>query len=264
MSRILARLLAVWMVLVSTARASGPPLTALQVVNDSGAELVVYVDGSFRGNVRIADQRSFTTPPGAHDVQITWTDRTPILRDRVVTSLQRPTVLRVPPPVVPVVLTNSSPGPVWLDLAGREADLWLLPGARHTVHLPIGTTSPLTTSVYGPRGLVPVQQLDLVARAGATVEVGFYAPPPASTITLTNQDARTLRVYIAGQEVAMVPPGQTRAWEVAPGRFDVLVVEERGRVLFQQAVTFDPRRDHNLRVVNGRGVMDNPRYLAAR
>jgi hypothetical protein len=155
-----------------------------------------------------------------------------------------------------VLFTHRGLAPVYVQVGALTA-FWALPGQDQRLDVPLPSGAPLvavTTSVYGPRGLVPVDTQPLALTPGhlATFEVGWTA---TSTITLTNLEARPVRVYIGGAEAAMVGVGQTTTFSVAPGRFDVLVVEERGCVLFQQAVAFDPRRDHRVLVSGATGTM---------
>jgi hypothetical protein len=159
-------------------------------------------------------------------------------------------------PWAPVLFTHHGLAPVYVQVGALTA-FWVLPGQEQRLDVPLLPGAPLvavTTSVYGPRGLVPVDTQPLALTPGrlATFEVGWTA---ASTITLTNLEARPVRVYIGGREAAAVGVGQTTTFSVAPGRFDVLVVEERGRVLFQQAVAFDARRDHRVLLAGATGTM---------
>jgi hypothetical protein len=166
----------------------------------------------------------------------------------------RPT--RPSPVLAPVLVTHHGAAPVYVQV-GSLTGFWALPGQQQRLDLPLvpgATVVPVTTSVYGPRGLVPVdtQALVLVPGRLSTMEVGWTA---ASTITLTNLESRPVRVYVGGYEAAAVGVGQTTTFSVAPGRYDVLVLEERGRVLFDQAVSFDPRRDHRVLLAGATGTM---------
>jgi hypothetical protein len=235
---------------------AGPPVTAVWIDNDAGGQVEVWLDGVWRGSVRAGDERAFTTTPGAHGLSAMWSDGTPLITQTVVTSPQGLTRVRVTPPMATVNLSHRGQAPVWVEVPG-VAPFWMLPGAVQQLTLPLASGMTVTTSVYGRMGLTPVASVPLFLRAGqvTVAEVGWTAVAPSSTVTLTNLEDHLVRVYIGGAEVAVVPPGQSRTWEVAPGRFQVLIVEQTDGVVLDQVVTFDPRRDHLVRVTGGRGMV---------
>jgi hypothetical protein len=260
-----------WTVVVVAMWGAGPTALAwsepggVMVTNDSGQQVEVYVDGQWRGSIRDDDQRVFSAWPGSHDVRVAWPDGTAVASDRVQLAPGRPSSMVVRPPPTTFALTNQGQAPLWVEVPG-VAPFWMLPGMNQSLTLGVTGPLPVVTSVYGRGGLVPVGQLSLNPCPGHVVQapLGFVAAAPATTVTVTNLEDHTLRVYLGGTEVAVIPVGETRTWDVRPGRTDVMIVEHGDGVLFSQAVTFDPRNDHRIRVRRGATMVETTRTVAVR
>lgn len=237
----------------------------LMVTNDSGQRAEVYVDGVWRGFVMDDTSRGFSAVPGTHDVHVTWSDGTAVVDARVQLAGGRASPLYVSAPPTGVQLSNHGAAPLWVEVPGVRP-LWLLPGG--TAELSVAANAPFTVlgSVYGPGGLVQVSHTTLAPCPGHAVraELGYTAAPPATTVTVTNAEDHVLRFYLNGAEVAVIPVGETRTWDVAPGRFDVMIVEHVDGVLFSRSVTFDPRNDHRIRVQRGNTLVETSHTVAVR
>lgn len=237
----------------------------VQITNTSGRQVDIWVDGAWRGALADRDTRTFSALPGAHSLQVAWPDGTQLLQSQVNLSSGRATSVQIAPPPTTLALGNHGAAPLWVELPG-VTPFWMMPGTDTRLTLHSNAPIPLQASIYGRQGLIPVSQQTLAPCAGHVVqaEIGWTAPTPSTTITVTNLEDHTLRIYVAGQEAAVVPVGQTRSWEVTPGRFEVMVVEHQDGVLFQQTVSFDPRNDHRLRVQRGGATVETTRTTVVR
>lgn len=214
-----------------------PPyaVSGVTLTNRAGVEADVWIDGVFRGGLRCTDARSFTERPGTHDVLVRARDGLVLFQGRVVLSPRGLLPLDVVLPLATLTLVNDGQAPLWVTV-GRDAQ-WILPGARYAFQVPAGLAH-VTTAMYGRGGLVPVSAYDVRTLPGrpAFQSIGFAPPPRDAQVLLTNHESTTVRLYVDGREVVALRPGESRAVNVPLGRHDVLLVEQRGRVLYQAPV----------------------------
>lgn len=214
---------------------SQPPAT-VYVDNDAGEEVQVWIDGTFRGAIRPGDVRTFSSLPG-HRVVHAETRRGEVLYDtRVQLHPHRTATVQVLPLLLDLVLTNFGDMPLLVDMPGSSA-FWLSPGQRRSLDVRAGTFT-VSTSMMTYRGLQRVETHRLDVYRDTTFDLGRHVARNTE-VTLTNHESRTVRVYIGGREIAVLRRGETRTLEVQPGRHEVLLAEDRGRVLYNAPVSFD-------------------------
>ncbi len=240
----------------------------LRVDNDTQSAVDVYIDGSWRGTVRVRDERTFTSTPGRHDVQMIAQDTgAPLYRNALVLTPSRVLEIELEAALAQLQLHNKGRDALYVTVE-HNPGFWLMPGSRQVVQVRPGIAD-VTTAMYTPYGLQTIGQYSWQLTGGLTIDrdIGFIAPPPParvvatrpaaparSRITVTNQENSTIRVYIGGAEIAAIKSGRTESFSVPPGRQMVTVVEHRGRILYNEPVTFDPRKDHVVRIANSRGT----------
>ncbi|MCB9679944.1 MAG: hypothetical protein H6733_00605 [Alphaproteobacteria bacterium] len=252
-----------------TALAAHPaPPAGVYVDNDSGLEVDVFVDGAWRGSVRANDERTFSTLPGQRSVVVrTHGTNLELFDSRLALSPARSTSVRVLPPVSHLTLVNDGPAPLLVDLSTTRDDFWLLPGTRRTLDVVPGFTR-VTTSVYTLHGMAAVSTYDLRLAAGTSAiqDIGRLPPPPSSHVAFTNYEHTPLRVYVAGREVAVIPPRSTREVDIDAGRVMVTVAQDGGRILYNAPVTFEAASRHVVEVRGGikvASVERDSRYASA-
>jgi hypothetical protein len=237
----------------------GVPPAFVEVRDDAGTDVDLYVDGAWLGPVTSGTTGSFRASAGRHTLTVRARVDGAILSDQRLDLLPgRSTFLPIAPPRVALQLANHGPAPLYVTVAGDARGFWLTPGTRQRVDVAVGVV-PITTSVYGPRGLVPVDRHDVIVPYGArglVQELGWAAGPPTTALTLTNHERTTVRVWIAGREVAVIPPGATRQVQVAAGRHPVVVTEDGGRVLWDAPATFAARGRYDVEIRHGFQVRD--------
>lgn len=234
------------------------PPSSLQVDNDSGFDVQVFVDGAFRGEVRHSDDRGFGTLPGAHQVTVrTEREGLVLLDGRVDVSPGRATRVVLTPPRTRLTLVNDGEAPLLVRLSHDSQPFWLVPGATQQSELPSGRVL-VTTSVWTFEGLIAVDRRDLLLQPGrAQRETLGWSPRTLSRVTLSNDERSPLRIYVDGNEVAFLPPRHTREITLLPGRHLVAVVDASGRMLYNAPAVVAPRTDYDVRL--GGGIVVTPR-----
>lgn len=214
----------------------GYAVTGMSLANRSGLELSVWVDGTFRGPVRVNDTRTFSDMPGAHQVLARGADGSVVFSGPVVFTPRGLSYLEVVPPFAMVTLFNN--GSVPLFVSAGPTSLWIVPGARQEVRVPAGCSHVLT-SISGPRGaMIPVGDFELRATGGQRLvqDIGWSPPPRMAHATITNHERVTVRIYVDNRQVLSLRPGEQATLDLTGGRHQVFVAEAGGRVLFNAPI----------------------------
>lgn len=243
----------------------GYAVTGVSLINHSGVEMTVWVDGSFRGPVRANDTRTFSETPGLHQVVARGADGCVLYDSAVMLAPRGLGTVEVVPPFATATLFNNGSTPLYVS-AGRTS-LWILPGTSQDVRVPNGC-SHVITSIVGPRGaLVQVGDVELRAVGGQRIfqSIGWTPPPRLSGTTLTNHQPTTVRVTVDNREVLCLRPGETATVDLTGGRHQVMIAEIYGRVLFNAPVDIRPGNRSVVDIWNGVRIESaNGTYVASR
>ncbi len=230
--------------LVAMPAAAGRHTVRLDVDNDTGRSVTVYMDGNSLGTVYRGDERRFAFGSGNHQILIK-DDRGTVLYRRAGTFMSGEDLeANLLPPLSELTLIHPGGAtPLLVDLP-QMRPFWLLPGQRKEVELAPGMIE-IEVMSLGYDGRVDRDEYRLSLRPGSdlsyrigdapqqrpgTPDAGWSAR--SSTLKLINRDDRELTVYINGRFRGTIDEDESETFEVRAGDHDIKLVNRRGRVVY--------------------------------
>jgi hypothetical protein len=224
----------------------------VEIDNETGLMVDVFIDGVFRGSIRDDQEANFTSDPGLRRVTVQLQDGSLAYDDHVQLYALRETEIDLRPMLATLVLDNDGVSPLWVTVPGI-APFWLMPNTNQRLQVAPGLIH-VEGAMYGKQGLRTVVSQDLYTRPASTLvaDLGWSPPPPASRLTVRNLENSAIRVYIGGNEVAALQPGEASTLEVRPGQHMVTIVSNRGGILYNDHVGFTDDQVRSVLIRDGR------------
>lgn len=229
---------------------------ALSLDNHTSDRVDVYIDNAFRGSIHARDDRSFSAWPGTHAILVRDDAGRVLMNERVAVNYGRNNDIDVYGQRGSLLVDNDGRTALWVEVNNR-APFWLSPGQSKRIDIQ-ASVAHLEASAMTSRGLRPVFEKNYDVMGGRTrrADISWAAAPVAANtrFVVNNFENNSIRVFIEGRELASVAAGGSRSFNVSPGRHDVLIIENRGNVLFDDRLQFERNDDLQLRVANNRAI----------
>ena len=237
--------------LVAMPAAAGRHTVRLDVDNDTGRSVTVFMDGNSLGTVYRGDERRFAFGSGSHHIVIK-DDRGNVIYRRAGTFIAGEDLqANLLPPLSELTLIHPGGAtPLLVDLP-QMRPFWLLPGQRKEVELAPGMVE-IEVMSLGFDGRVDRDEYrvslrpgtDLSYRIGDAPNNRWEQPDPgwaarSSTLKLINRDDRELTVYINGRFRGTIDEDASESFEVRAGDHDIKLVNRRGRVVYDGDIRMD-------------------------
>lgn len=238
---------------LSTATANPYRHTArVDIENKTSETVCVYRNATFVGCINRGDERRYALPAGRHDLEVRNGRNELVLDKNKNFRAGEDYTFRVVPPRGNLRIDHPGGPPLLIELAGLP-NFWLLPGESKHLNVETGRFE-VTTHRLNTRGQVKRERHAVRVRSGkqTTLDLGRGDMPTNRRATFINQTGEDVRLYIDGEEIGKVAAGQDRVVKVGAGAHQVLIIENRGDVVFLGNVDLSANDTYRLR--NGRLV----------
>lgn len=208
-----------------------PAPAPLTIENQSNAQLKLFVDGRFMGEIRDGFERIFSVAPGYHDIRVSC-DGMDMYNKRTYVSQNRGKELTIRPATGTLALTNVGSQAIMVSINDGR-DLWLAPGQSQKYEVFAGLAE-LDATYWDHHGQqrIQTQRFDIDPGRTTHATTGIKQDMRSGEIQLSNSGYETLSIFIDGRDVGSIRSGNTKTFAVDTGNTWVMAVQPDGDTVF--------------------------------